>query len=180
MPPMPKRTGRPPGRLSKAKIKAVKALTDDDMAKLLLTADQLGAIFLSKEYSPAHAAATLGWTLEEVEGVLEMPAAKAILLDAHNEFIQDYAKGRLRNMRKVGVTAANVEQRLMDIAMMDPKETKGNVDGQVKALRTLAESMGMFKNDDPLKGKSRAELEGFVARAAKMLPPSTEKPPSVQ
>lgn len=164
LPPIPK-------KLSKFKRQQAKKVTPEDMEKLLLTADQMAAVFLSKEYCKEHAAATLGWTVEMVEETLNLPAAKCMLQDAYNEFIEDYSRERLRNFRKVGVTAANVEARLMDIAQMDPRHTKGNVDGQVKALRTLAETLGMFNQDDPLKNKSRKELEGFVQRAARMLPP---------
>ena len=135
---------------------------------------------LCTEYNKETAAMTLGWGLEQIDACLASPHIRLFLEQAHHEFLKECAKAKVRVLRKVDINQMNIEKRLMELAQMDPSQTKGTIDGQVKALRTLAETLGMFDASDPLKGKSRQELEGFVTTAAKRLPLPPPEDRSVQ
>jgi hypothetical protein len=175
---------RPDSRKPEPKKKLRKAdqerINEVALDQQLLSVDERACALLSTEYNREHAALTMDWTLEAVESTLNLPHVRLFIQKADEAFMKEIAKAKVRRMLKVGISKANVEQRLMDLAQTDPADTRGNIDGQVKALRTLAEILGMLNNDDPLKGKSREELEGFVTKSAARLLPGTQTPTPVQ
>jgi hypothetical protein len=128
---------------------------------LFLTREEQACVHLSMEESREKAAVRLGWTLAQVMGCLAQPHVKLYAIEYRAVFMNVLARRRAASLLKVGVTRSSVQERLMDIAMMDPDRTKGSVDGQVKALTQLANILGMTK-DDPLKDKTDEELMNIV------------------
>ena len=72
-------------------------------------------------------------------------------------------------MVKVGVNKAVIEQRLMHLMMMEPSETGGKMDGQVKAASLLLEKCGYGKGDDPTERMTPEELQRLVVNKAKFI-----------
>jgi len=169
-PPMPRRP-------EKRKPAPKRDLRKDDKAKLdqidndslLLSLDEQACALLCCEYSPEDAAVRLGWDLQAVYDTLAQPHVRLFLKKAQDEFLKDLAKAKIRRMNKVGISRAAIEQRFWDLANLDPSETKGSIDGQVKALRALAEVMGYAKENDPLDGKTPDELKAIVAKGHRRL-----------
>lgn len=151
-------------------------------AEALLSVDERACAHLSCEFSKEHACKVLNWSMAAVDEVLRRPAVRHYLQKADDYLLIELAKAKVRRMRKVGISQANVEERLMEIAQMGPEDTKGTVDGQVKALRTLAEILGMIgKGDEGIKNKSREELMGYITKVASgMTPAQTVTEPSLQ
>lgn len=165
--PEEKRRREKPKQLTKRELERINEVELDE---ILLTVDERACAHLCAEYNKEHAAVTLGWPLEAVEECLALPHVRLYLQKADEAFLKEIAKAKVRRFTKINVTVAAVEQRAMELAMLPPSETKGTIDGQVKALNLLAKVLGMLKDDDPLKGKSRSDLEGFIRSAARMLP----------
>ena len=134
-----------------------------------LSTDELAVALLSTEFSMEHAASTLGWDIAAVKQVWASPVVQRWLMKAQEIFMHKLASTRVRMLKKVNCTPTEVEQRLMQLAQMDPADTKGSIDGQVKALRTLAEVYGLFDPEDPLKGKNRDQLRAMVRDASSRL-----------
>jgi hypothetical protein len=176
------RTPRPPSKRAPYKPKAsgyrgvrkVTAQEKLDQAGRTLTLDERACVHLAVEYSEEHAATTLGWELDAVHSVLARTHVRRYVERAEDAFLEKLASSKLRVLKKIGINSAAVEQRLMELAQMDPEETRGSIEGQVKALRTLAEILGMLDNDDPLKNKTREEMQQIIVEAStKILPVST-------
>ena len=171
----------------KRKPEHIKKLTKKELARLddhiqesdMLTVDERACAHLCVEFNKEHAATMLNWTLEEVEETINLPHVKLYLKRSEDAFHKELAKAKVRRMQKVGVTRETVEARLMEIAMMDPEHTKGSVEGQVKALNTLTEILGMKASDDPSRGKTREEMQRMIqSTAARLLPaPPKDDPP---
>jgi hypothetical protein len=135
-----------------------------EFASCMMDANTYSCLLIATEYGDEHAALTLGWELEKVKETLRSPEARLFMQKAQDKFVAELAKSKLRQLRKVDISPGAVEERLMELAQLDPSQTKGTIDGQVKALRTLAETLGMLgATDDPLRGKTRADLEGIIA-----------------
>jgi hypothetical protein len=165
--PRPKKHRKPARRkvLSPAQLQSESL----EKAARALTMEELACAHLCVEYSPEHAAGTLAWDLAAVREVWNRPAVQRYVMESQTVFLHKLASKKIRLLEKVGVTASNIEQRLMQIAMMDPDETKGNVDGQVKALRTLAEMLHLLEAGDPLKGKTPEQMKAMVQQASAKL-----------
>lgn len=168
------RMPRPPSKRTPA---SVRDLSEEDMQDVTLEAlasllrlDEIACFNLATEYSPEEAAARLGWPLKEVYACLARPAVRRFAQKVQDGLIAEYAKSKFRVQKKVGVTASTVLARTMELAMMDPSETKGRIDGQVKATALLMKHLGMLDgSDDPLKGKSEEEIKELVRNGAKMI-----------
>ena len=52
---------------------------------------------------------------------------------------------------------------------MDPSQTKGGIEGQVKALNTLATRFGYGKETDPTENMTPEELQRLVVSKAKFI-----------
>lgn len=137
-----------------------KAVEDE----VFLTKSEMNCVNLAMEDSIESAASQLGWSLKEVRECLKRPHVRLYAMEVRNELIKRVAQEKGRRWRKKGISPVSVQERLMEIAMMPPNETKGSVDGQVKALQELASHLGL-KKDDPLTGKTEEELKAIVAGA---------------
>lgn len=177
-PPMPRRPAKSkPADLSVRK----KDLEASEVEKRfeLLTVQERACAHLAAEYSPEAAGEALGLSPSAVKEILDRPRVRLYLQACDEKFIEKLATAKVRALKKVGITAAAIEERLMQLAQMDPEDTRGNIDGQVKALRTLAEIHGLLDDNDPLKGKSKADLEAIIKGATRMLPGGAA-PPAAQ
>lgn len=161
-----------PRRPEKRKPAPAKPVNKKDKGKLdeleleseLLSVDERACALLCTEYSPEEAALQLGWDLRAVHSTLALPHVRLFLKKADEGFIKELSKAKMRRMLKVGISRAGIEQRLFDLMMMDPSNTKGSIEGQVKAAVALAEKFGYGKENDPLAGKTPQELEDIVKR----------------
>jgi len=150
----------------------------------ILSVDERACAHLATEYSKEQAATVLGWTLSEVNETLNLPHVRLYLKKADEAFLGELAKAKVRRMVRVGISRATIEQRLMELAQMPPEDTKGRIDGQVKALATLAKMYGLLSESDDealkrrLEKKTPEELQGIIIKAAAgMLPgPASDRP----
>lgn len=148
---------RPPKKLTRREAEELEYST------CLVNADQQVCIQLSTFYDREYAALTMGWTLDQVEATLRLPECRNYARKQQQINMDAIARAKIRQLTKVHINPAAVEERAMELAMLDPKETRGTIDGQVKALRLLAETLGMLGGtEDPLRGKSREDLVGIV------------------
>lgn len=112
------------------------------------------------------AATRLGWKLAQVRKTLELPHVKLYAIQYREKFISVMVNREITSLVRQGITRNTIQQRLMDLAMLTPEQTKGSIDGQVKALSELANQLGI-KKDDPLADKTDEELKAIVAEGAK-------------
>lgn len=175
-----KKANRKPSR---RKLLSPEQLQNEAVAKAsrALKMDELACAHLCVEFSEEHAAATLGWDLAAVREVWNRPAVQRYLMEAQTVFLYKLASAKIRLLKKVEVNGTVVEQRLAQLMMMEPDETKGTIDGQVKAARTLAEIFGLLDNSDPLKNKTREELLALVQKAhGRVIQGNTQSEPRPQ
>jgi hypothetical protein len=64
----------------------------------------------------------------------------------------------------------------MELAMMDPDKTKGTIDGQVKALNTLAARFGYGQEIDPTEKMTPEERRALVLQQARTIEGSRTTP----
>jgi hypothetical protein len=136
---------------------------------MLLTVQEKACVLIAIEQNEGEAAIRLGLSLEEVREILASAPVKLYLAKLQEAEMHEIARWKARKFRQVGITRTAVEERLMTLAMMDPLETKGTIDGQVKALAALADKFGYAKADDPLAGKSPDELKAIVRKGHTLL-----------
>jgi len=135
----------------------------------LITMEEKACALLSVERGVDFAAKTLKISPEEVNAILDSPPVRWFMKELQREDLINLSKERVKNLRKVGITRTAIEERLMELMMLDPDRTKGNIDGQVKAAAALADKFGYAGKEDPLAGKSPAELEAMVHQGAALL-----------
>jgi hypothetical protein len=152
------RSPEPAPKLTDEDKAAVEAMSDDE---LFLSAPELECVHISFRTDREMAAKRLGWTLKKVKDTLNKPHVKLYAIRFREDFIKEMVRREVTNSRKKGITPSTVQERLMEIAMMPPADTKGSVDAQVKALQELAGHLGL-KKDDPLAGKTTEELQAIV------------------
>jgi hypothetical protein len=152
---------KPKRKYTKSDKPSPEEIRDDAMQ---LSVEERACAHLATEFGHAHAAQTMGWSLQEVANTLNLPHVRMYLNQANEMFLKELARDKVRRMKKVGINRNTIEERLMALANMDPSDTKGSIEGQVKALRTLAEVMGYANEADPLAGKSPEELEAIVKK----------------
>lgn len=184
----PKRAGRPKGRAARPENKRVPEpapkLTDKEKEKLdriaddalFLSQDEIACVHLAMKKNREAAANRLGWTIEQVLHCLKQPHVKLYAIEYREKFIKTMAQKEASELRKVGISRETIMERLMSIAQLDPADTKGSVDGQVKALQALGAMVGLGKGD-PLGDKSDEELLSIVNSARDK---SAGKKPAVQ
>lgn len=163
--PESKRAPEPTPKLTEEDKAAIADMTDDD---LFLSRQELECVHISFRLSREEAARRLGWPLKKVKDTLNKPHVKMYAIKFREDFIKEFVSREVTDSRKKGVSPATVQARLMEIAMMPPTETKGSVDGQVKALQELSAHLGLKKDDD-LNDKSPEELEEIVRQESEKL-----------
>lgn len=177
---LPRRPGtvasspRPAEKRKAEKLKAPrkKDMRDPEQVELdclALTEIEQACAIICVEKDKETAAIQLHMSLTEVNEIMESAPVRLYLQKLQAQTIKELAKVKVRVMRKVGICRAALEQRLMELANLDPEKTKGSIDGQVKALRTLAEMFGYAKEQDPLANKTPDELRQIVSQGAKLI-----------
>jgi hypothetical protein len=136
---------------------------------LALTEIEQACAIICIEKDKESAAIQLHMSMTEVNEVMESAPVRLYLQKLQDQTIKELAKVKVRVMRKVGICRATIEQRLMELAMLDPERTKGSVDGQVKALNTLATRFGYGKENDPTENMTPEELQKLVLSKAKFI-----------
>ena len=143
---------------------------------LTLTTREKACALLVCEMDPPNyevIAAKLRMTLTEVMEIVDSPAMKRFLVKQQDADIAAFAQMRVRKLRQDNITRGSIEQRLYELMMLDPKDTKGSIDGQVKAAAALADKFGFSKEEDPLAGKSPDELKAIVRKGHTLLEDNT-------
>ena len=143
---------------------------------LALTEIEQACAIICVEKDKETAAIQLKMSMAEVNEVMESAPVRLYLQKLQDQTIKELAKVKVRVMRKVGVCRATIESRLMELAMMDPDKTKGTIDGQVKALNTLAQRFGYGKETDPTESMTPEELQKLVLSKAKFIEGSRTQP----
>lgn len=128
----------------------------------MLTVIEKACVLIAVEKDPESAALKLDMTVEEVKEIMERAPVKLFLAKLQEKELVELARLKVRKFRQIGLSRGKIEERLFELAMMDPEMTKGNVEGQVKALSVLADKFGYANKEDPLAGKTPAELEAIV------------------
>lgn len=165
-PPMPRRPEkRKPAPKRDLRKKDQAKIDEVEFESEMLSLDERACALLCTEYSAEEAAVRLGWDLQDVHSTLAQPHVRLFLKKADEGFIKELSKAKVRRTLKVGISRAGIEQRLFELMMLDPSETKGSIEGQVKAAIALAEKFGYGKENDPLAVKTPQELEDIVRRA---------------
>jgi hypothetical protein len=160
---------RKPEKLKPLKKKDQRNPEQVELDCLALTEIEQACAIICVEKDKETAAIQLHMSLTEVNEVMESAPVRLYLQKLQAQTIKELAKVKVRVMRKVGICRATLEQRLMELANLDPTLTKGSIDGQVKALRTLAEMFGYAKEQDPLEGKTPEELRQIVTHGHKLI-----------
>lgn len=136
---------------------------------LALTVEEKACAIICIERDKESAAIELKMSLAEVQEIMDSAPVRLFLKKMQDEEIVELAKTKVRRMRRLNICRATIEQRLMELAMMDPEKTKGSVDGQVKALNTLATRFGYGKESDPTDNMTPEELQRLVVNKAKFI-----------
>lgn len=152
----------PVPHLTETEKKKLDAVSDDS---LFLTMDERACVHISMEESREKAAIRLGWTIEQVLDCLKQPHVKMYAIEYQQQFMKSLASNRIKALTKVGINRTAIQERLMQLANLQPSETKGSIEGQVKALTQLANILGLTSKDDDLKDKTDEELQAIVNRA---------------
>ena len=115
---------------------------------------------------PPQAAEALGATPEQVKKLLDAPAVKRYIQQYNHAFLREMARYELSKITRFPVSREDVVGRLYALALTPPEETKGSIEGQVKAVETLADVLGLKFNprdaDTFFKDKTPAELENYA------------------
>jgi hypothetical protein len=160
---------RKPEKIRPLKKKDQKSPEQAETECLALTEIEQACAIICIEKDKETAAIQLKMSLTEVNEVMDSAPVRLYLQKLQDQTIKELAKVKVRVMRKVGICRATIEQRLMELAMLDPERTKGSVDGQVKALNTLATRFGYVKENDPTENMTPEELQQLVMRKAKFI-----------
>jgi hypothetical protein len=131
---------------------------------LCLSRDEQAAVHLVAEIGAERASIELGWRYGDLVDCLNQPHVQTYMLEYRNAFIKQMARRRAVSLVKKGITRDGILERAMELASIDPADTRGSVDGQVKALKLCSDIMGL-SGDDPLAKKTDEELEAIVAEA---------------
>jgi hypothetical protein len=160
---------RKPAKLKPLSKKNQKSPEVAETECLALTEIEQACAIICIEKDKESAAIQLHMSMTEVNEVMESAPVRLYLQKLQDQTIKELAKVKVRVMRKVGICRATIEQRLMELAMLDPERTKGSVDGQVKALNTLATRFGYGKENDPTENMTPEELQKLVLSKAKFI-----------
>lgn len=167
---MPDETPKPQMPKRPKKVKQTPEYIENECLTLT-TKEKACAILVCEMETPDYEviAKKLNLTLDDVIQIVASPAFKQFLVKQQDADIAAFAQMRVRKMRQGNITRGAIEQRLYDLMMMDPSQTKGNIDGQVKAAAALADKFGFAKQENPLAGKSPDELKAIVRKGHTLL-----------
>jgi hypothetical protein len=143
---------------------------------LCLSRDEQAAVHLVAELGAEKASIELGWRYGDLCDCLNQTHVQDYMREYRAEFLKQMARRRAVSLVKKGITRDGILERAMELAQLDPTDTKGSVDGQVKALKLLSDVMGLT-GDDPLKDKTDEELQDIVNKEKLQRTPAS---PSVQ
>ena len=170
---MPDETPKPPLPKRPYKKKEPKQTPEEieNQCLLLTTREKAVAVLMCEMETPnlQVIAAKLHMDLDEVVQIIDSAAFKRFLVKQQDADVREFARLRVRKLRQMNISRGAIEQRLYDLMMLDPKDTKGNIDGQVKAAAALADKFGYSKTEDPLAGKSPDELKAIVRKGHTLL-----------
>lgn len=149
------------------KDQASPAQTEADC--LTLTEEQEACLVLGVRVDRETAAIQLNMSMVEVNAIMDSAGGRRWLEKYQNHRIKKLATMSVQAMVKVGVNKAVIEQRLMTLMMMDPSETGGKMEGQVKAASLLLDKCGYGKEQDPTENMTPEELQKLVVNKAKFI-----------
>ena len=167
---------RKPEKLKPLKKRDQKSPEQAETECLALTEIEQACAIICIEKDKETAAIQLKMSLTEVNEVMESAPVRLYLQKLQDQTIKELAKVKVRVMRKVGICRATIESRLMELAMMDPDKTKGTIDGQVKALNTLAARFGYGQEIDPTEKMTPEERRALVLQQARTIEGSRTTP----
>ena len=167
---------RKPEKLKPLRKKDQKSPEQAETECLALTEIEQACAIICIEKDKETAAIQLKMSLTEVNEVMESAPVRLYLQKLQDQTIKELAKVKVRVMRKVGICRATIESRLMELAMMDPDKTKGTIDGQVKALNTLAARFGYGQEIDPTEKMTPEERRALVLQQARTIEGSRTTP----
>ena len=168
---------RKPEKLKPLKKRDQKSPEQAETECLALTEIEQACAIICIEKDKESAAIQLHMSMDEVNEVMGSAPVRLYLQKLQDQTIKELAKVKVRVMRKVGICRATIESRLMELAMLDPERTKGSVDGQVKALNTLATRFGYGKESDPTENMTPEELQKLVLSKARFIEGNGRTPP---
>ena len=167
---MPRRPSRrKPEELKPLRKKDQKSPAETEAECLTLTEEQEACLILSVRVDRETAAIQLNMTMEEVRSIVDSAGGRRWLEKFQDQRIKKLATMSAQAMVKVGVNKAVIEQRLMNLMMMDPSETGGKMEGQVKAASLLLDKCGYGKEQDPTESMTPEELQKLVLSKAKFI-----------
>jgi hypothetical protein len=124
------------------------------------------------------AAEMLGVPADAVKTLIKTPAVQRYLQQYNHAFLKEMARFELAKVTRFPVCRDDVIGRLYTLALTPPEETKGTIEGQVKAVETIADILGLKFNprdaDTFFKDRTPQELENY-ARYGKFDPTEEEK-----
>jgi hypothetical protein len=167
---------RKPEKLKPLKKRDQKSPEQAETECLALTEIEQACAIICIEKDKESAAIQLHMSMDEVNEVMGSAPVRLYLQKLQDQTIKELAKVKVRVMRKVGICRATIESRLMELAMLDPERTKGSVDGQVKALNTLATRFGYGAEKDPTADLTPEELKNLIMRGAKVIEGTKAQP----
>jgi hypothetical protein len=174
MPHRPSDSLRPTGKRKPEKLRPLKKQDQKNLARveddcLALTVIEKACAVICIEKDKESAAIELNMSMVEVQEIMDSAPVRLFLKKLQAEEITQMARVKIRTLRKVKICKGTIEQRLMELANMDPEKTKGTIDGQVKALSTLATRFGYGGEKDPTEDMTPEELQQLVMKKAKFI-----------
>jgi hypothetical protein len=174
MPRRPAESMRPAKERKPAKLRPLKKqdqkhidrVEDDCLAPTVI---QKACAVICIERDKESAAIELKMSLAEVQEIMDSASVRLYLRKLQAEEIEQMARVKVRSMRQLKIGRPEIERRLMELANMDPEKTKGTIDGQVKALNTLATRFGYGSERDPTEDMTPEELQRLVVNKAKFI-----------
>ena len=167
---------RKPEKLKPLKKKDKLSPEQAETECLSLTEIEQACAIICIEKDKESAAIQLHMTMQEVGEIMDSASVRLYLQKLQDQTIKELAKAKVRIMRRVGICRGAIENRLMELAMLDPDKTRGSVDGQVKALNTLATRFGYGKESDPTENMTPEELQKLVLSKAKFIEGNRTEP----
>lgn len=92
------------------------------------------------------AAVAAGFKATSGKDLEKNPLVQKFIQDYQTRIAEDLAKREAPRLERVAVTRNSIIDRLGVLSNMEPKDTNGNISGQVKACAELAEIYGMKVN----------------------------------
>ena len=136
----------------------------------ILTEQETVLIHMCMKYGtkdgPGKAAEALEVPLEDLKKQLRTTRVRNYLQQYQRAFIQRMAQYELEKIAEYGVTRESIISGLYALSLCPPELTKGTVDGQVEALKTIADILGLKFNprdaDVYFKDKTPVQLKNYA------------------